>query len=215
MEHNPVVMNSSGVMTWCKVSTERIISLYFFENRSSTGESYQNLLIHYAFSGFRVLRDDYIVQQDGASPHVSDRMKAYLNTKLPDRWTERGGPVLWPLRSSDVTPCDFFSWGHTKSKICSTSIDSVEEPKRRIRAEIHSTRQGTLKQAWDNKKLRRNYIKQVSGNISKTLWTNKISTCYCVVGSKYVSENLKNLDETIQYTSRGFFGTPSTTLCKS
>jgi len=162
-EINPIVLNSPGVMTWCAISKGRIIGPYFFENENVTGETYRSMLIRYAFPRFRELREDFVFQQDGAPPHYSNRVRAYLDRKVPDRWIGRGGPISWPPRSPDLTPCDFFLWGHIKSKIYSTPIDSIEDLKIRIRAEINSINQETLQKVWENMKLRLNYIKQQNG----------------------------------------------------
>jgi hypothetical protein len=45
-------------------------------------------------------------------------MKPY-NATLPNRWTVRPGAadeewMMWPPRSPDLTPCDFFLWGYVK-----------------------------------------------------------------------------------------------------
>jgi len=40
-----------------------------------------------------------------------------LNEKFDNRWIERGGAISWALRSPDVTPLDFFLWGHIKTNI--------------------------------------------------------------------------------------------------
>ena len=33
----------------------------------------------------------------------------------PNRWFGRGGPISWPARSPDMTPLDFYLWGHLKN----------------------------------------------------------------------------------------------------
>lgn len=87
-----------------------------------------------------------------------------------DRWIGRGEPILWPLRSPDLSPWDFFLWGHIKSKIYETAIDSIEELKRRIRAEIDRINQESLQKVWQNLKLRLNYImRQNAGHIENIL----------------------------------------------
>ncbi len=85
------------------------------------------MLIIYAFPRFNYLREDYIFQQDGAPPHFSTRVKSYLSKKQPDNGIGRGGPISWPPRSPDLTPCDFFLWGHIKSKIYSKPVESGED----------------------------------------------------------------------------------------
>ncbi|GFX65720.1 uncharacterized protein TNCV_4094121 [Trichonephila clavipes] len=40
-----------------------------------------------------------------------------LDITYSGRWIGRQGPVLWHLRSSDLTPLDFFQWGHLKELV--------------------------------------------------------------------------------------------------
>ncbi|EZA53536.1 hypothetical protein X777_07004, partial [Ooceraea biroi] len=40
-----------------------------------------------------------------------------LNEPFPDRWIGRGGRISWPARSPDLTPLDFFLWGHLKNEV--------------------------------------------------------------------------------------------------
>lgn len=54
-------------------------------------------------------------QQDGAPAHYKDFVRVALNNKFEQRWIGRGGPIAWPPRSPDLTPCDFFLWGYVKT----------------------------------------------------------------------------------------------------
>ena len=56
-------------------------------------------------------------QHDGAPPHVSAAVRNHLNDAHPGRWMGRGGPINWPARSPDLTPLDFFLWGHLKTVV--------------------------------------------------------------------------------------------------
>ena len=64
--------------------------------------------------------------QDGASPHCAIPVRNYLNRKRPNKWIGIGGPVSWPARSPDLTPYDFFLWGHIKAKVFTAPIESVD-----------------------------------------------------------------------------------------
>ena len=60
-----------------------------------------------------------IFEQDSASPHFHQNIPDHLNATLPGRWNDRAGHhdlpiVVWPPRSPDLTPCDFFLWGYVK-----------------------------------------------------------------------------------------------------
>lgn len=41
-------------------------------------------------------------QHDGAPEHFSVVVREYPYTNYGDRWIGRGGPVVWPARSSDL-----------------------------------------------------------------------------------------------------------------
>ena len=61
---------------------------------------------------------DIVLVQDGAPPHWALIVRAFLNEHFPMRWIGRGSPfILWPPRSPDLTPMDFFIWGHLKGRL--------------------------------------------------------------------------------------------------
>jgi hypothetical protein len=64
---------------------------------------------------------------DGAPGHSTPGVKNWLDANLENRWIGRNGPVLWPARSPDLNPCDFFLWGHLKQIVYETSVNTVEE----------------------------------------------------------------------------------------
>lgn len=57
------------------------------------------------------VRESHWFQNDGCPAHYAVNVRAYLNFKYPDRWIGRLGPILWPPRSPDLNPLDFFYWG--------------------------------------------------------------------------------------------------------
>jgi len=48
-----------------------------------------------------------------------------LDATFPNRWIGRDGPALWPPRSPDITPIDFFLWGYLKDKVFSTAVPDI------------------------------------------------------------------------------------------
>lgn len=71
-------------------------------------------------------------QQDGAPPHFSLQVRNYLNQEFPHRWIGRRGAIEWPARSPDLTPCDFFLWGHLKTKVYETLPRDLADLRQRI-----------------------------------------------------------------------------------
>ena len=63
-------------------------------------------------------------------------------------WVGENGTVSWPPRSPDLTPLDFFLWGHMKSVIFETPVNTQEELAARIvatAAEIREHRDRLLR----------------------------------------------------------------------
>ena len=48
---------------------------------------------------------------DGAPAHITVDVRHFLDATYPQRWIGRGGPVIWPARSPDLNPLDFFFGG--------------------------------------------------------------------------------------------------------
>jgi hypothetical protein len=72
-------------------------------------------------------------QQDGATSHTSGVNMAEVESFFPDRVISRG---LWPPRSSDLTPPDFFLWGHLKGRAYMNKPSTLDELRENIRREI-------------------------------------------------------------------------------
>ena len=66
------------------------------------------------------------MQLDVAPAHFSAQVRRVLSVTYPGRWIGRGGPVAWPPRSPDLTPLDFFLWGHIKSLVYETPVPDEE-----------------------------------------------------------------------------------------
>lgn len=76
---------------------------------------------------------------DGAPPHTTGNVRQYLNNMFQNRWIGRGGPVLWPPRSPDLTCLDYFLWGYVKNLVYELNPPiNVESLKTRIRNAFQS-----------------------------------------------------------------------------
>lgn len=77
-------------------------------------------------------RNRIVYQHDGAPPHFSTRVKNWLNSQFGSNWIGRNGPILWPARSPDLTPLDFYLWGRLKSLVYEKPVNTREELIERI-----------------------------------------------------------------------------------
>lgn len=133
------------INVWAGIYGNSIVGPLFI-NHNLNGELYhdmldnqiQPLIIHELENqldehGEQVLDENLLhFQQDGAPPHFTGPVRAWLNDNYPDHWIGRRGPIEWPPRSPDLTPLDFFLWGHLKSVIFKTQPQSIEELRGKI-----------------------------------------------------------------------------------
>ena len=59
-------------------------------------------------------RDDWILIQDGATSHTSNRVQRFLNETIPRRFIAKD---QWPPRSPDSNPLDYYFWNEVKRKV--------------------------------------------------------------------------------------------------
>ncbi|MFW5443335.1 MAG: hypothetical protein ACKE51_03370 [Methylococcaceae bacterium] len=105
-------VNLPGVTVWCAISSNGIIGPYFHDGTVNS-HSYLNMLQNW-FMPRVAEQDGLLFQQDGAPPHYALIVRQWLNDTFPGAWIGRRGPMEWPARSPDLTPCDFFLWGVLK-----------------------------------------------------------------------------------------------------
>jgi len=77
---------------------------------------------------------------DGAPPHFSRISHDFLNQTYGDRWIGRGGPTLWPPRSPDLNPIDFYLLGHLKTIVHATPVRDIQDLHDRITAGCETIR---------------------------------------------------------------------------
>ena len=105
---------------WVGICNGQIIGPHFFE-RTINGEMYLDFLQNH-FPGYLEdipinVRQRMWFQQDGAPAHYSRRVRRFLNQQYQNRWISRGVPVLWPPRSPDLNPLDYYFWGYSKDAV--------------------------------------------------------------------------------------------------
>jgi len=79
------------------------------------------------------VRKEMWLQQDGALPHNSNIVKDFLNSQFPEKWMGTNGPILWPPRTPDLAPLDFFLWGYLKDIVYATQPSSLDDLIQRIK----------------------------------------------------------------------------------
>jgi hypothetical protein len=122
------------------ISRRRIIGPIFLEETVNT-QIYINI-----FSTFvSQLEDEELqrgfFQQDGATCHMSSDSIAEIESFFEDRIIAKG---LWPPRSPDLTPPDFFLWGILKDRVCGNRPRTLQDLRNNIESEIQAITPETL-----------------------------------------------------------------------
>ena len=79
-------------------------------------------------------------QQEGATCHSAEATLDVLLPVFEDRIISRRADVVWPPRSCDVTPLDYYLWGVVKDKCYVDKPETIDALKGNIRetiGEIH------------------------------------------------------------------------------
>jgi inhibitor of nuclear factor kappa-B kinase subunit alpha len=80
--------------------------------------------------------------QDGATAHTATYSINVSNKVFEDRLISCG---LWPARSPDLNPCNFYLWGNLKDKVYSNNSHTLIELKQSIQETISSIEVSELK----------------------------------------------------------------------
>jgi len=89
-------------------------------------------------------------QHDGAPPHNGHLVNATLTEMFSDQYIANNGPFLWPPRSPDLTPLDFYFWGYIGNRVYATELTTKEDCQQRIRDAINSISPNTIRKATNN-----------------------------------------------------------------
>lgn len=70
----------------------------------------------------------------------------YLKATFPDRLIALGcGNMVWPPRSPDLSPLDFYLWGSLKGKVYQNNPTTLSQLKANIEREMAAITKETLK----------------------------------------------------------------------
>lgn len=131
---------------WCGILNDKLIGPFFFRD-NLTGNNYLNFLQNELGNFIDNLpleeRRNLWFQHDGCPAHGAREVTHWLNEVFGNKWLGRNTDPRWPPRSPDLTPLDFFLWGHLKQKVYKDRpFNSVEELEQSIRnhcGKIHAT----------------------------------------------------------------------------
>ena len=101
---------------------------------TANGDRYQAMLNKFLF--IKIDEEDIgniWFQQDGATCHAAEATFDVLRPVFEDRIISRRADVVWPPRSCDFRPLDYFLWGAVKDKCYAAKPETIDALKNNIR----------------------------------------------------------------------------------
>lgn len=110
-------MNREKLSVWAGLCGNGSIIGPFFNENNFNSERYLEMLNN---------------ENDGAPAHRNNIVKTRLSEVFTHRIIGIGFDTEWPPRSPDMTPCDYFLWGHVKNQVYSTVPTDLLDLRARI-----------------------------------------------------------------------------------
>jgi len=154
-------LHDQKILVWCAISAKRIFGPYFFENTVNQ-HNYLEMLKNFFWP--KILKtaeyEKYYFQQDSATPHKATIVQTWLKDKFGKKFIDKD---LWPPRSPDLNPCDFYLWSHLKSMVYNPLPKTLDDLKANIEREIQKISKNNLNSTFLNFQKRCNLILSAEG----------------------------------------------------
>ena len=108
-------------------------------------------------------------QQDGAMCLTPASILYVLRSVFEDRIISRRADVVWPPRSCDLTPLDYYFWAATKDKCYGDNPETIDALKDNIREAIGEIQLQTINNVLTNWTDRVGYCKASQGSHLKEI----------------------------------------------
>lgn len=136
-----VLQGRFAINVWAGIVGDHFVGPYFLPPRLNS-QSYLTFLRSELTPHMRQIiprhqRNRIYFMHDGAPPHFGRQVRAYLDDMFGSRWIgRRPAPHIWPPRSPDLNPLDFYLWGALKAKVYRSgrAIRSAEHLREKIRS---------------------------------------------------------------------------------
>lgn len=102
------MINIAQRYVWCAMSPSEIIGLYYFDAVTVSGENYHVILQSFFITQMQRYSHNKYLKQYRAPAHYRTTIRDYLDQKLLNILIDWADLIVWPLKSPDLTPLDFY-----------------------------------------------------------------------------------------------------------
>ncbi|PNF28643.1 hypothetical protein B7P43_G08721, partial [Cryptotermes secundus] len=120
-------LHCQKIRVWCAVSCHQVVGPIFFDTTVNS-PVYQDIITQLIVL-LAVDEHECWLQQDSATCHKSNETMQFLHEFFSDHIISK---ALWPLRSPDLSPADFFFWGYGKGIVYKNNPHTLDDLKRNI-----------------------------------------------------------------------------------
>ena len=141
------------VMAWAGIADGKILPLFWFdEGQSVNSDAYFHVLEEHLWPAVRdeANSEQFYYQQDGATPHCSNKCMQFLQEKFPSRVISRRSDQPWPAHSPDLSPLDYWFWGEMQSIVYSKDPQTIEELKQVVNEAASRITEEKIRKAVNN-----------------------------------------------------------------
>ena len=106
LEGIEMALHDRKVLVWCSISANRIFRPYIFEESVNKDNYLQMLQIFFWPKQLHTAAyQKCYFQQDDVTPHTANIVQEYFRAKFSTKFIDK---KMWPPRSPDLNPCDFY-----------------------------------------------------------------------------------------------------------
>jgi len=142
-----VPLHDSKIYVWCAISRRRIIGPIFFQETVNS-QPYTKLILE-EFIICVMMTWQYVIfnKTEQLLTHIK-RNNVLFVLMLDDRLISKR---VWPPRSPDLSPCNFYLWGFLKDKVYTTHPLTTKDLKINITSAVQEITPAVLRQTSSNK----------------------------------------------------------------
>ena len=137
------------VMSWAGLINGQIILHWWPEGTTVDQEVYLEMLQTVVWPRVRgvATRNQYWMQQDGATCHTTVMVRDWLHSKFGERVISRFTAHSWPAKSPDLSPLDFWFWSVCLAELRRNPPISLEELQATVEEYSNSLDKDDIKKA--------------------------------------------------------------------
>lgn len=148
------------VGVWIAMSRRRIVGPIFFDD-TVNAERYRAMLQVFIDQLHEDELQEGFFQHDNATAHTAAATVTFIQQYFDDRMIGRN---LWPPRSPDLTPLDYFLFGYLKNVVHRNRLHTLEELRAAIEDAVSSIGEQELRAVYENMKKRVDMCLQSGGD---------------------------------------------------